>query len=340
MALDDKVVFRVARQDKPGGHRYWQSFAVDYVPGMNVISALQAIAKNSVPVGSRALVAPVAWDCNCLEEVCGACTMLVNGRVRQACTALIDDIDLNDAGEIELEPMTKFPVLRDLVVDRARMFRGLQRIGAWIPVDGYHDAGPGPLQSSEAQGESYPLSECMTCGCCMEVCPQYSKVELEQAVGESGEEFAARNTASFDKAFLGPAVISQAVLFNSHPTGSMNAADRLETLMGVGGITDCGNAQNCVKVCPKDIPLTRSIAKAGRATTIHAIKSWFLKSSSRYDHRRDGFVVAAAGDDRQSAESRAVPKVRSPLDARLRAGRLLCLPLVRYRRTRIPRNLS
>ena len=33
---------------------------------------------------------PVVWECNCLEEVCGACTMLVNGRVRQACTALVD----------------------------------------------------------------------------------------------------------------------------------------------------------------------------------------------------------------------------------------------------------
>jgi succinate dehydrogenase / fumarate reductase iron-sulfur subunit len=47
--------------------------------------------------------------------------------------------------------------------------------------------------------------------------------------------------------------------------------------MGPGGIADCGNAQNCIKVCPKDIPLTRSIAKAGWATTAHAFKRWFVK---------------------------------------------------------------
>ena len=43
----------------------------------------------------------------------------------------------------------------------------------------------------------------------------------------------------------------------------------------VGGVSDCGNAQNCVKVCPKEIPLTEAIAKAGRQTTVHAVKAFF-----------------------------------------------------------------
>lgn len=277
MVSNNKIVFRIARQDKPGGGRYWQSFAVDYVPGMNVISVLQAIAKEPVPLGGEKAVTPVVWDCNCLEEVCGACTMLINGRVRQACTALIDDLNCDSGGEIVLEPMTKFPVVRDLMVDRRRMFRGLTRAKAWIPVDGYHDAGAGPLQSPGDQEEAYPLSECMTCGCCMEACPQYSKIELDRETGESDEAFEARQMAEHDQAFIGPAVISQAVLFNSHPTGKMSREPRMEALMGVGGITDCGNAQNCVKVCPKDIPLTRSIARAGRATSIHAITRWLSK---------------------------------------------------------------
>lgn len=271
------VRFRVARQDKPGGARYYQSFEVDHVPGMNVISALQAIAKHPVPLGESAPVTPVVWDCNCLEEVCGACTMVINGRVRQACSALVDNLERNSGGEIELEPMSKFPVMRDLMVDRSRMFRGLKRVKAWIPVDGYYDAGPGPTQSPADQEEAYPLSECMTCGCCMDVCPQYSKIELERQPGESDVEFHAREHAAMDKEFIGPAVISQAILFNTHPTGQMTRSIRLEGMMGPGGITDCGNAQNCVKVCPKNIPLTRSIAKAGRDTSIYAIKRWLSK---------------------------------------------------------------
>lgn len=277
MDLNDTVVFRIARQDHPHSGRYWQSFAVPAVPGMNVISALQAIAANPSPLGGGDSVQPVVWDCNCLEEVCGACTMLINGRVRQACSAIVDRIDRTDAGEIELEPMSKYPVIRDLMVDRSRMFRGLSRVKAWIPVDAYHDVGPGPLQSPENQEEAYPLSECMTCGCCMEACPQYTKIEVEREPDESDIEYQNRRDDAFDKAFMGPAVISQAILFNSHPTGRMSKSERLDALSGLGGITDCGNAQNCVKVCPKKIPLTRSIGKAGRDTTIHAIKRLFWR---------------------------------------------------------------
>ena len=58
-------------------------------------------------------------------------------------------------------------------------------------------------------------------------------------------------------------------------TGAVLGDERLEALEQPGGITDCGNAQNCVKVCPKDIPLTESIAAIGRQTTVHAIKSFF-----------------------------------------------------------------
>ncbi len=273
----ENVIFRIARQDHPGGERYYQSFSVPHVPGMNVISALQYIAGHPTPIGETDSVTPVAWDCNCLEEVCGACTMVINGRVRQACSALVDQLDRNDAGEIELEPMSKYPVVRDLFVDRRRIFEGLKRVRAWIPVDGYYDAGPGPTQGPGEQEINYPLSQCMSCGCCMEACPQYTKVELSRASGESDAEFARRETHELQNGFLGAAVISQAVLFNNHPTGRMNKAERLEALMGPGGITDCGNAQNCVKVCPKLIPLTYSIAKAGRDTSIHAIKRWFMK---------------------------------------------------------------
>lgn len=265
---------RVLRQDAPGEPSYWERHTVARENDMNVISVLQRIAAQARTSDGQP-VSPVAWDCNCLEEVCGACTMLVNGRVRQACTALVDRLLEEQAGEIELRPVTKFPVIRDLMVDRSRLFRALQKVKAWIPVDGYHDMGPGPRQSAEAQQRAYPLSQCMSCGCCLEACPQYLKVELEQAEGETDERFAARKQAEYDRHFIGAHAISQAVLFNTHPTGALNAGERLDALMAEGGLQVCGNAQNCVAVCPKEIPLTTSIARAGRATTLHSIKRWF-----------------------------------------------------------------
>jgi succinate dehydrogenase / fumarate reductase iron-sulfur subunit len=267
---------RILRQDGPGQPSYWQRFRVRYEPEMNVISVLQKIAADPRTAEGKP-VAPVAWECNCLEEVCGACTMVINGRVRQSCSALIDRLLEENPHEIELQPMTKFPVVRDLVVDRGRLFRALERVKAWVPVDGYYDMGPGPRQSQAAQEAAYPLSKCMSCGCCLEACPQYSRIELVRWEGETEEQFERRKLAAYDRAFLGAHAISQAILFNAHPTGKNNAAERLEALIGPGGIQLCGNAQNCVAVCPKEIPLTRSIGLAGRQTTVYAIKKFFDK---------------------------------------------------------------
>ncbi len=267
---------RVLRQDGPHQPNYWERHRVGYERDMNVISVLQKIAAQATTVEGKA-VAPVVWHCNCLEEVCGACTMLVNGRVRQACSALVDRLLEERPEEIELRPMTKFPVVRDLMVDRSRLFRALKKIRAWIDVDGYFDLGPGPLQAQSAQEHLYPLSQCMSCGCCLEACPQYTLLEVERQEGESDAEFAQRRAETYDRHFLGAHAISQVMLHNSHPTGNRTAAERLDALVSEGGIQVCGNAQNCVAVCPKEIPLTTSIARAGRAATVHAIKRWFDK---------------------------------------------------------------
>jgi succinate dehydrogenase / fumarate reductase iron-sulfur subunit len=265
---------RVLRQDAPGAPSYWERHTITRENDMNVISVLQRIAAQS-ETSDGDKTTPVAWDCNCLEEVCGACTMLVNGKTRQACSALVDKLLAENPDEIELRPMSKFPVVRDLMVNRGRLFRALQKVQAWIPVDGYYDMGSGPRVSPTNQEQAYPLSECMSCGCCLEACPQFTKIELKKQEGETDEAFKVREQAAFDRGFVGAHAISQVMLFNNHPTGAMNAPARLEALMAEGGIQDCGNAQNCVAVCPKKIPLTTSIGRAGRATTVHAIKKFF-----------------------------------------------------------------
>jgi succinate dehydrogenase / fumarate reductase iron-sulfur subunit len=188
---------------------------------------------------------------------------------------MIDRLLEDRPGVIELRPMSKFPVIRDLAVDRSRLFRALRKVKAWLPVDGYYDKGPGPLQTRQTQEQNYPLSQCMSCGCCLDACPQFTKLVVSRREGESEDEFLARRNAAYDRKFVGAHAISQAVLFNSHPTGQGNAGERLDALTDEGGIQVCGNAQNCVAVCPKEIPLTTSIARVGRAVTIHAIKKWF-----------------------------------------------------------------
>lgn len=240
----------VKRQDKEDSSSYWEEFELPYQAGMNVISVLMEIRKTPKTTAGKATT-PVNWDYGCMEEVCGSCTMIINGRVRQACSALVDKLEQ----PIRLEPMTKFPVMRDLVVSRNRMFEALKKVKAWIPIDGTYDLGPGPKQDPNVQGVAYQLSECMSCGCCLEACPQYTK----------------------DNNFVGAAAISQARLFNLHPTGKHHAHERVEALMDEGGIADCGLAQNCVKACPKKIPLTDSIAEMMRQATKQLFTGFFRK---------------------------------------------------------------
>ncbi len=257
-----RVRFTIKRCEGPGKPSRWESFDIEVDPGANIIACLQLIAANPTTI-QGIKTTPVVWDSGCLEEVCGACTMVINGQVRQSCSCLIHQIAPEPGSEVTLEPMTKFPLVRDLWVDRQRLFNSLKRVRAWVPIDGTHDLGDGPRESPRDQGTRYALSECMSCGCCLEACPQFNLEEDEE---------------SWDDAFIGAHAISQARLFNMHETGKELKAERLEELMGSGGISDCGNAQNCVKVCPKHIPLTESIAAMGRAVTIHGITKFFRGS--------------------------------------------------------------
>jgi len=77
--------------------------------------------------------------------------------------------------------------------------------------------------------------------------------------------------------FVGAAAISQVRLFNAHPTGSELKRERLAALMGDGGIQECGYAQNCVEVCPKEIPLTQSISDVSGQVMRQAIGDLFRK---------------------------------------------------------------
>lgn len=248
MGTDRKIHLIITRQNDEKSTSYKEEFMVPYRPNMNIISALMEIQKN--PVNAKGeKTTPVIWESVCLEEVCGACSMVINGKPRQACSSLIDQLDQ----PIQIAPLATFPVMRDLMIDRSWMFNALKRVKAWVPIDGTYDLGPGPRMPEKTRRWAYELSKCMTCGCCLEACPN---------VNEKSK-------------FIGPAPLSQVRLFNAHPTGAMHKEERLMSIMGEGGLTSCGNSQNCVEVCPKGIPLTTSIADLNRQVTVQSFKNFF-----------------------------------------------------------------
>ena len=248
-----KIRLKVRRQQSTNAESYWETYEIPYKENLNVISALMEVQKNPTTIDGVD-IQPPSWDAACLEEVCGSCTMNVNGAIRQACTALIEDVGelMGDTYHVTLEPMKKFPVVRDLCVDRSRMFENLKKINGWVPIDGSYDLGMAQPQDDHIRQFRYALSRCMTCGCCLEACPQVNE----------------------HSTFVGPAAVGQALLFNLHPVGQTLEADRLDFMSGEEGITGCGNAQNCVKVCPKGVPLTEAIARTNRDTTVYRLKKW------------------------------------------------------------------
>lgn len=251
--MPSTIRIKIKRQFDGKSEAYWETYDIPYKDKLNVISALMEIRRNPKTVEGKD-VSPPSWEGACLEEVCGSCTMVINGGVRQACTALIEEvaIEKGDCLEVTLEPMSKFPIVRDLIVDRLAMFENLKKVKAWVPIDGSYDLGMAAPQDDHLRQLRYALSRCMTCGCCVEACPQVSEKTN----------------------FVGPQAIGQALLFNLHPVGKSLESERLDFLKSEEGITNCGNAQNCVKVCPKGVPLTRAIAQINRDTTFYRISRW------------------------------------------------------------------
>src|SRR6201994_2597042 len=247
---EKQVILRIKRQQSPKEAARWEEFALPWRPSMNVIICLRDIAENPVTRDGKKTT-PISYDSNCLEEICGSCAMLINGKARMACSALVDKLEQ----PIQLSPLSKFPVIRDLAVDRSVLFENLKKVKAWVPIDGSYDLGAGPKQAPQIQEQRYPLSNCISCTICMEVCPQFN-----DATG-----------------FVGAATIAQAKLFNLDPGGAVLKEERLRALAGDGGIQECGFAQNCVQACPKQLPLTEAISDMGRDVFVQQVKDLFAR---------------------------------------------------------------
>src|ERR1700742_10871 len=241
------IKVEIQRQSNPDAPAVTEKFEVPYRPGMNITSLLGEIALNPVDVSGKPTT-PITYDSNCLEEICGSCAMLINGKAKMACSALVDKLEQ----PIRLAPLSKFPVVRDLARDRSVLFENLKKVKAWVPIDGSYDLGAGPKQAPQIQEQRYPLSNCISCTICMEVCPQFN-----DATG-----------------FVGAATIAQVKLFNSHPSGKVLKEERLRALAGDGGVQERGFAQNCVNACPKQLPLTEAISDVTRDVVVQVAKDF------------------------------------------------------------------
>ncbi|MGF7185968.1 succinate dehydrogenase / fumarate reductase iron-sulfur subunit [Desulfitispora alkaliphila] len=226
--MDEKVTLKIKRQQH-SSKAHWEKFELPKEKGKSIVVCLQEIRDNPVTIDGK-VTTPVIWECNCLEEMCGACIMMINGTPKQACSTLIDNIE---GEEVIIEPLSKFPVITDLKVDRSSIYNSNYLINGWIETENNTE---NPVYDQCFKQLSDEVTQCISCGACYEVCPNYSsKAE-----------------------FVGPALLPQLNRLINHPLGKPQKVARLKKVAGNGKI-QCDSSKNCTEVCPKGIGITNYI---------------------------------------------------------------------------------
>ncbi|WP_405283909.1 2Fe-2S iron-sulfur cluster-binding protein [Methanobrevibacter sp.] len=109
---------------------------------------------------------PIEYSCSCLQGICGACAMVINSEPKLACkTFLNEERMVIEDNQITIEPLSKFPLIKDLKVDRSILFDAMTECELWLENDSEYN--PKDLDFE------YEMSLCLMCGCCTEVCPNY-----------------------------------------------------------------------------------------------------------------------------------------------------------------------
>ena len=171
----------------------------------------------------------IAWECGCLEKKCGACAMLVNGYPMLACSIFLKNAVKR--GKIVLEPFRKFPLIKDLVVDRSTIFDTMKHMKVWISEKNFSDYS----WNRELQ---YKAGQCLQCGCCLEVCPNFL----------AGKEFAGAS-----------AMVEAYRAIEQNDWGDHR--DEMKQEYQKHFFEYCGQAFSCKSVCPQGLPLDRIQAR-------------------------------------------------------------------------------
>ena len=242
-----RKTFRIRRQASPADAPYWQDFSYQTEDsGATVATALEDISRRTgtddkcadsgqtrIPDSASARDAeqdtrPLAWEHSCLQKKCGACAMVIDGVPRLACDTRLSELKKE---MVTIEPLRKFPVIEDLVVDRSSMMTRLKELSVWFDGD------------AKRSGEdmAFEASKCLQCGLCLEVCPNF-------AVGGS---------------FSGMAAMApMARLIAKLPDGQRKrlAAD-YERAVYEG----CGKSLACRRGCPAGIDMDGLLARSNGA---------------------------------------------------------------------------
>jgi succinate dehydrogenase / fumarate reductase, iron-sulfur subunit len=195
----------------------YEVFTVPYQDGMVVLNAIHYIQSHfDSSLSAR-------W--NCKAGRCGSCSAEINGWPRLMCKTPVAEYE----GEITVEPMKAFPLLRDLVTDVSENYEVAKTIPPFTPKEAPDHVWK--MQQIDVD-RSREFRSCIECFLCQDICHVVREHKAE---------------------YIGPRFVVKAASLDMHP---FDAVDRSDYMKKEGGIGFCNITKCCQEVCPEHIIIT------------------------------------------------------------------------------------
>jgi succinate dehydrogenase / fumarate reductase iron-sulfur subunit len=245
-----KITLKVWRQKDQHSKGGFKTYPLDHVsPDMSFLEMFDVLNNDLILKGEE----PIAFDHDCREGICGACSMYINGRPHgplQTTTCQLHMRSFRDGESITVEPWRAraFPVIKDLVVDR-ESFERIQQAGGYISVNtgGVPDANEIPIPKTHAD-KAFDAAACIACGACVAACKNASAM-----------------------LFVSAKISQLALLPQGQPERKIRA-EKMVAQMDSEGFGSCTNTLACEAECPKGISVS-NIARMNREYFSAKIKS-------------------------------------------------------------------
>jgi succinate dehydrogenase / fumarate reductase, iron-sulfur subunit len=229
------LTLKVWRQKNKADKGRFETYEVkDISSEMSFLEMFDVLNERLITEGRE----PIAFDHDCREGICGACSMYINGRPHgpwhATTTCQLHMRAYKDGDTIVVEPWraNAFPVIKDLVVDRSAFDRIIQA-GGFISVNTGNavDGNAIPVDKEKAD-KSFAAASCIGCGACVAACKNASAL-----------------------LFVSAKVAHLALLPQGHPERRKRVVSMVAQ-MDKEGFGACTNTGACEAVCPKEISIT------------------------------------------------------------------------------------
>ena len=220
------MIVKIKRQISSKAEPYWQSFEYSGNRNVTVATVLDELnsTENLLDIEGNP-AKPIKWECSCNQKMCGGCAMVINKTPALACGVFLNSIYGNI---LILEPLSKFPTIEDLMVDRSIIEQNLRQANVYI--------GEFPGFCEKEHSHQYSVAKCLKCGLCLEVCPNYVK-------GQN---------------FFGALFANNIYLARSQSKDRKNELKKEYSKHFASG---CSKSLSCQRICPANIPTIASISK-------------------------------------------------------------------------------